>query len=394
MRSKQKSTVSKPRLLRAFQGPAEKNPRHFRGLLPNVRSAISVRNHSLWTPAVRNSVQLPGVHTAPVPARAGDRGLHQHDRRGVLAAPTPRTRQNHGNPRNCGTFAQHGRTRRGVPEPGCGVVSRNSMAVGCIAPDRATVRGARESGVPRRFALVMEREPLDSLEYESTYLELRPTRERLGASTNAPILARRLAAMQMDGGAVASGGIARVAAMIGIEARGNHQTAITRPDLEPQAVSRPRARALHRPGSGPAISLPTTDRRCPGVSSAHVTSLRRRPSWTPLWLSLSVVSASVGILADVDVRAARGVFVLITGVLLLGWARLARRERPRSEPFGVAVTRSVDRFVTAVGTFFAIALWARYAPLASASFSRTVVLVLCGLGLIRGLLAAAQGLLP
>jgi len=37
----------------------------------------------------------------------------------------------------------------------------------------------------------MEREPLDSLEYESTYLELRPTRERLGASTNAPILARR-----------------------------------------------------------------------------------------------------------------------------------------------------------------------------------------------------------
>ena len=62
MRSKQKSTVSKPRLLRAFQGPAEKNPRHFRGLLPYVRSAISVRNHSLWTPAVRNSVQLPGVH--------------------------------------------------------------------------------------------------------------------------------------------------------------------------------------------------------------------------------------------------------------------------------------------------------------------------------------------
>ena len=36
--------------------------------------------------------------------------------------------------------------------------------------------------------------------------------------------------------------------------------------------------------------------------------------------------------------------------------------------------------MNALGTFFAIALWAKYAPYASAAFSRTVVLVLCGSG--------------
>jgi hypothetical protein len=36
----------------------------------------------------------------------------------------------------------------------------------------------------------MEREPLDSIEYESTYLELRPESERLRHTMAAPILAR------------------------------------------------------------------------------------------------------------------------------------------------------------------------------------------------------------
>jgi hypothetical protein len=107
-----------------------------------------------------------------------------------------------------------------------------------------------------------------------------------------------------------------------------------------------------------------------------------------------VVGASLGIVAELDARAARSLFVALTGVLLLGWARLAWRGTPRAGPFDAAVTRSVDRLVTAVGTFFAIALWARYAALASTSVARTVLLVLCALGLIRGLLSAAQHLLP
>jgi hypothetical protein len=37
----------------------------------------------------------------------------------------------------------------------------------------------------------MERQPLDSLEYESTYLELRPDRERLGDTTDASLPTRR-----------------------------------------------------------------------------------------------------------------------------------------------------------------------------------------------------------
>jgi hypothetical protein len=47
MRSKQRSTVSKPRLLRAFQDPMTKNPSHFQGLHRYVAVTISVRNHTL-----------------------------------------------------------------------------------------------------------------------------------------------------------------------------------------------------------------------------------------------------------------------------------------------------------------------------------------------------------
>jgi hypothetical protein len=84
-------------------------------------------------------------------------------------------------------------------------------------------------------------------------------------------------------------------------------------------------------------------------------------------------------------------FLAFTGVLLLGWARLAWRAKPRAEPFGAAAAHVLDRLVTALGTFFAIALWAQYAPQASVAFSKTGVLVIGGIGLIIGLVASARG---
>jgi hypothetical protein len=105
---------------------------------------------------------------------------------------------------------------------------------------------------------------------------------------------------------------------------------------------------------------------------------------------LVVVSASLGIVAELDVRATRSLFVALTGTLLFGWARLAWRGTPRAGPFDAAVTRAVDRVVTALGTFFAIALWLRYAPQASETFSRTVVLPFCAVGLIGGVTTASR----
>jgi hypothetical protein len=101
----------------------------------------------------------------------------------------------------------------------------------------------------------------------------------------------------------------------------------------------------------------------------------------------------VGCAAARDPRAAHLVLVILAGASLYCWARLGWRATPRPGPFGLAVTRAVDRAFTAVGTFFAVALWARYAPDASAAFSRTLVLVLCGLGLAGGLLVTVRNLL-
>ena len=103
-----------------------------------------------------------------------------------------------------------------------------------------------------------------------------------------------------------------------------------------------------------------------------------------------MASASVGIVAELDFRAARTLFVAPTGVPLLGWARLAWRGTPGGGPFDAAVARVLDRSVTALGTFFAIALWAEYAPQASVAFSKTGVLVMGGVGLIIGLIGAAR----
>jgi hypothetical protein len=105
---------------------------------------------------------------------------------------------------------------------------------------------------------------------------------------------------------------------------------------------------------------------------------------------LVTVSVSLGIVAELDARAARSLFVALTGVLLLGWARLAWRGTPRPGPFDADVARVLDRLVTAIGTFFAIALWAEYAPRASVALSKTGVLVMGGVGPIIGLVAAAR----
>ena len=103
-----------------------------------------------------------------------------------------------------------------------------------------------------------------------------------------------------------------------------------------------------------------------------------------------VLSASLGIVAELDVRAARILFVALTGALLSGWVRLAWRGTPRPRLFDASITRVLDRLVTAIGAFFAIALWTEYAPQASVAFSKTGVLVMGGIGLIIGLVAAAR----
>jgi hypothetical protein len=194
----------------------------------------------------------------------------------------------------------------------------------------------------------MDQEPLDSLEYESTYLELRPLRERPSDATNAPILARRRADVEVDD-AVASYGIAATDTCV--EAPGPRTTATPPGSLSPRMTGRAPAAAVHRPAGLPA-GLPrlSTGRRCSGVPSRLLTSPRRPRSWTQLGSSLLVVAtASLGIASDLDMRAERGLFVALTGVLLLGWARLAWRGPPRTEPFGATATRVLDRLVTVLG---------------------------------------------
>jgi hypothetical protein len=69
MRSKQKSTVSKPRLLRAFQGLVTKNSVHFQGLPPTVAVTIWVRSHTLVSPGSQKPRSVAEVPTAPFPAQ-------------------------------------------------------------------------------------------------------------------------------------------------------------------------------------------------------------------------------------------------------------------------------------------------------------------------------------
>jgi len=220
----------------------------------------------------------------------------------------------------------------------------------------------------------MERQPLDSLEYESTYLELRPDCERLTAPTNPQLLARLRNDVPADP-PIASYGRADFAAR-------RHRTT---PTPRRALASLPVARAVS-PASGPPTAVRSR------VSSGQLPSRLPRSRTLVGPGLVAVASASLGVVADLDLGAARGVFVALTGVLLVAWARLAWRGKPRAGPYGAAVTRVADRVVTALGTFFATALGAKYAPHASAGFSRTVVLALCVIGLISGLVAASLSL--
>lgn len=239
----------------------------------------------------------------------------------------------------------------------------------------------------------MEREPLDSIEYESTYLELRPARELPTGTTDAPIFARRAATVQVDGGAVAWNGRLPATAEIIIAPSGPRMMPTNRPDVALEVVGRSGAEPALPAGGPPDRTPRVAGGHCPVVASDHLISLHRPHSWRLVASSLLVVvSASLGVVADLDQRAGQRLFVALTGVLLLSWARLAWRGTPRAGPFGADITRGLDRLATALGTFFAIALWARYATHASATFSRTIVVMLCGVGLISGLLAAARRL--
>lgn len=239
----------------------------------------------------------------------------------------------------------------------------------------------------------MDREPLDSVEYESTYLELRPLRERLSGMTDAAALTARLAAAGLDAVTVASNGLGAPGTKISVEALRPVSIPVTRPALAPPATDGRCAAALH----SRAAALPKSPRvASEGYShmpSRHLIPPRRRRPFPRFPCGLAVVSASLGVVADLDMPAARVLFVALTGALITSWARIAWHERARAGPFDLVVTRAMDRLVTAAGTFFAIALWARYAPDASAALSRAVVVVLCGLGAIAGLLAAAGTLL-
>jgi hypothetical protein len=234
----------------------------------------------------------------------------------------------------------------------------------------------------------MERQPLDSLGYESTYLELRPDCERLSDSTDASLPARRRGDAPVHD-TVASYGIASVNS--GIVPVGPRTIPAPLLYLCPRTVVRAHA---PRGPAGPPVGLLRRSTRRPfsAVRSDQLPSRHRARCWTLLGPGLLMtVSVSLGgIVAELDARAARSLFVAITAVLLLGWARLAWRGTPLAGPFDAAVARVLDRLVTALGTFFAIGLWAEYAPQASVAFSKTGVLVMGGVGLIIGLVAAAR----
>ena len=154
----------------------------------------------------------------------------------------------------------------------------------------------------------MGREPLDSIGYESTYLELRPMRERLNSTADAPILAARPAPAQAYGGAVASNGIAAAAAAMSIDASGLRTIPATPPGLAIRSLhrscragdssSRRRAREL-RCGSG-ADGVPACHR-------GHQPWLRDSRSWTCLRFGLVVAITAVDVVAELDLHG--GLFV-------------------------------------------------------------------------------------
>jgi hypothetical protein len=110
----------------------------------------------------------------------------------------------------------------------------------------------------------MDREPLDSIEYESTYFELRPARERLTVTTDGPILARPSATMRVGAGAVASNGRLAATAEIVVAPPGP----TTRPGLTLKTVGRSGDKAVHRAGRPTHRPLRVTSGRCPAWHGA------------------------------------------------------------------------------------------------------------------------------
>ena len=230
----------------------------------------------------------------------------------------------------------------------------------------------------------MEREPLDSLEYESTYLELRPFHERLTATLEAGPVEAELARCTASASAVSPAGRGEPLPLV-----------VSHPVVAGWRLTAPLARqprpgfAIAPPAFPPARSAPLSTE----PSSARARPGRhRRSALRPL--GLAIASGVLGYAGDRDPRETHLALVIFAGASLSCWARLAWRAKAPPGPFGPEVTRTVHRTVTAVGTFFAVALWARYAPEASASLSRTFALGLCGLGLIGGSLMAVRNLLP
>jgi hypothetical protein len=102
----------------------------------------------------------------------------------------------------------------------------------------------------------------------------------------------------------------------------------------------------------------------------------------------------VGYATDRHPQSARILLMILSGAVLYGWARTAWRARARRGPRGFIATRALDRLITALGTFFAFMLWARFVPQAPVAFARTMVVVLCALGLAGGLIATVRILRP
>ena len=135
----------------------------------------------------------------------------------------------------------------------------------------------------------MVRKPLDSIEYELTYLELRPESERLSDTMDPPVVALRRRDERVDD-AVAVYGIAAVDTDIRV--------------VEAHATP-PLPADLHRVG-GPAQAHAV---QRVGLISRRPPSPRRLRSWTLLQLSVVAVSTSLGPIAAFDARAAHALFV-------------------------------------------------------------------------------------
>ena len=98
----------------------------------------------------------------------------------------------------------------------------------------------------------MEHASLDSLEYESTYLELRPEGERAGATTDTPVSAETRGSQAENGRLPKTAGISEAANHVSARAAGSKDARTARLiaplnlRVHGRSISRPRPR--HRPG--------------------------------------------------------------------------------------------------------------------------------------------------